>query len=60
VIKAVQPQEMQELQQKLLHLRKEQQAADAARDKAWKQLKVMSGNICVSLQPNVHAFSTTR
>jgi len=34
------PQEVQELHVKLQQLRKEQQEADAARDKAWKQLKV--------------------
>lgn len=50
VIKAVQPQEMQELQQKLLHLRKEQQSADAARDKAWKQLKVTLAGMSVFTQ----------
>jgi ribosomal protein L29 len=34
------PQEVQELQSKLQQLRKEQQEADSARDKAWMQLKV--------------------
>lgn len=34
------PHEVAELQERLQQLRKEQQAADAARDKAWKQLKV--------------------
>eukprot|EP00775_Hariotina_reticulata_P010336 gene10336-10493_t len=52
VIKAVQPQEMQELQQKLLHLRKEQQSADAARDKAWKQLKAVVEEISNLANPD--------
>lgn len=38
--KVSKPQEVQELHTKLQQLRKEQQEADAARDKAWKQLKV--------------------
>jgi ribosomal protein L29 len=40
--KLAQPQEVQELHVKLQQLRKEQQEADAARDKAWSQLKVQS------------------
>lgn len=40
--KLAQPQEVQELHVKLQQLRKEQQEADAARDKAWSQLKVRS------------------
>jgi uncharacterized small protein (DUF1192 family) len=38
--KGSKPADVQELQEKLQRLRKEQQEADAARDKAWKQLKV--------------------
>lgn len=38
--KLARPQEVQELHVKLQQLRKEQQEADAARDKAWGQLKV--------------------
>lgn len=37
-----QPEEVQELHTKLQQLRKNQQEADAARDKAWMQLKVCS------------------
>jgi hypothetical protein len=40
--KGSKPADVQELQEKLQRLRKEQQEADAARDKAWKQLKVCS------------------
>lgn len=40
--KVTQPQDVQELHVKLQQLRKEQQEADAARDKAWSQLKVRS------------------
>jgi ribosomal protein L29 len=43
------PQEVQELQSKLQQLRKEQQEADSARDKAWMQLKVC----CTTLKPHV-------
>lgn len=39
-LKGSKPADVQELQEKLQRLRKEQQEADAARDKAWKQLKV--------------------
>lgn len=39
-LKVSKSQDVQELQEKLQRLRKEQQEADAARDKAWKQLKV--------------------
>lgn len=40
--KLAKPQEVQELHVKLQQLRKEQEEADQARDKAWMQLKVCS------------------
>lgn len=44
-----QPEEVQELHTKLQQLRKDQQEADAARDKAWMQLKVCSHtHVCTS------------
>jgi YesN/AraC family two-component response regulator len=53
-LKGSKPADVQELQEKLQRLRKEQQEADAARDKAWKQLKVRTafslqkGHVCLA------------
>lgn len=48
--------DVQELTAKLQQLRKDQAEADAARDKAWTQLKVKHGG-CVDLAPHRHSCS---
>lgn len=50
-LKGSKPQEVQDLQEKLQRLRKEQQEADAARDKAWKQLKAVVQEISSLANP---------
>ncbi|KAF6262561.1 hypothetical protein COO60DRAFT_615260 [Scenedesmus sp. NREL 46B-D3] len=50
--KGSKPADVQELQEKLQRLRKEQQEADAARDKAWKQLKAVVQEISSLANPD--------
>lgn len=47
-----QPEEVQELHTKLQQLRKDQQEADAARDKAWMQLKAVVKEISDLASPD--------
>ncbi|WIA09246.1 hypothetical protein OEZ85_008654 [Tetradesmus obliquus] len=51
-LKGSKPADVQELQEKLQRLRKEQQEADAARDKAWKQLKAVVQEISSLANPD--------